>query len=137
MNYFNRLLHFNQIQIIIAQEKVYLVNHTQLTLDRLVYTTWAMSQQGNWMAMSKKNYYEVKDLPPQSALMLEDIDPYEIGKIFYRLEYAKIGEEELVLNFTLNKERQYHQVADHLLVDRMIALIKSEEGFIKEVSPVS
>ena len=83
-----------RLRIVVHQGKVYLANETDRDLKRLVYATFAWSTSDDDAVVSSEPRFEVLDLPARSFTQIEEVDPYEEGRVMYsakRIVWAEGG----------------------------------------------
>ena len=88
---------YQNFQIIIQKGKVYLHNKTSEIIKELIYETASMFTADNVIAVSSIPKYQINNIPPQSAVLLEILDGWEDGKPSYYLTKVKT-KVELILS---------------------------------------
>lgn len=80
---------YQQIYIIIQGRKVYLFNQLEEQIERLVYETLSMVTADEIIGVSAAPIYEILNIPPKQVVLLEELDGWEDGAIYYHLKHIK------------------------------------------------
>jgi hypothetical protein len=74
-----------KVIIIIQSRKVYLHNQLSESIDSLVYETFSMVTADEIIGISSSPSYKIQNIPPDKVVLLEELDQWEDGQIYYTL----------------------------------------------------
>lgn len=74
-----------QVTIIIQSRKVYLYNQLSESIDTLIYETFSMVTADELVGISSSPKYKIQNIPPKKVILLEELDGWEDGQIYYTL----------------------------------------------------
>lgn len=74
-----------QVIIIIQSRSVYLHNQLSESIDSLVYETFSMVTADEIIGISSSPTYKIQNIPPDKAILLEELDRWEDGSVYYNL----------------------------------------------------
>ena len=136
------------LSVDVEGNKRYLVNTSKVGVERIVYSTVAISFYDDDMVVSSRPSFELLDLPSGAKVFLEDVDPYEDGMISFRTEAVDWADgvreegEPLVrrldlFNFLATKRRKdlievvkEASVQDFFLLEREARKVGEVEGHV-------
>lgn len=121
---------YKNIQINIQKGKVYLYNKTSETIDELIYETASMLTADDVIAVSSMPKYQINDIPPNSAVLLEILDGWEDGQISYYLTKIKTKTIDLQTNVNLRIKHLSGFIALPQIANCEITKLGTKDGFI-------
>ena len=125
---------YQQIEIIIQKGKVYLHNKTAEMIEELVYETASMLTTDDVIAVSATPTYQIMNIPPNKAVLLEILDGWEDGKISYYLTKVKTKTIDFQGNINLKIKYLSGMIALPQIVDGEIVKLGSKDGFVVDTA---
>jgi hypothetical protein len=95
----------NPYLLIHQKRYVYLVNASDRTINRFIYSTSAMKTYDDQVVISSIPQYCIENIPAKSHCCIEEIDPYEDGVVSYRADLIAWddGSEEKDVDLNVRK----------------------------------
>ncbi len=125
---------YKQIQILIQKGSVYLNNKSEETIEALVYETSSMFTADEMIAVSATPSYQVNNIPPKKAVLLEVLDPWEDGRPSYYLTKVKTAEIDFNGNINLKITHLSGMFDLPQIVNCEIIKLGSTDGFVVDMN---
>lgn len=128
---------YKSIQINIQKERVYLHNKRAEKIDELIYETASMFTADDTIAVSSTPKYQIKDIPPKSAVLLEILDGWEDGKPRYYLTKIKTKTIDIEVSVDLRIKHLSGFSTLPQIANCEITKLGTKDGFIVNIKEES
>lgn len=120
---------YQNIIVLIQRGNVYLHNKLGETITEMIYETASMFTTDDVIAVSSTPSYQIVNIPPKTAILLEILDGWDDGTVSYYLTKVKTETIDFEGQIALKTKPLSGMVKLPQVIDCEIVKLNSKEGF--------